>query len=794
MNDDLRKKADAAYREHEKKADIYFKTLFGQLNDKTYAALLTKDFSIWQKSHISQSTLPPLIRPGKRKPDNINFTSYIKWLKLTGKLDHYLERSIAYIYMRDLGKSLASQDTQEKIKSTVNQLKTQMTDSSDANEVKELDLFSMAGLYRLAQKEGIELTVIWLIDKLKKVSDYIPSGMNDTEAKRKLIKIIAGVVLHQLDEFDDQLPTDERSQKLDRAIRLGYAYGLTYPFIDDLLDSQVLSDQEKEQYTDFIRTTLLTGSVPEIEAWSGKHKTLIQYIHAELKAAFLYIKEKQSQATVDTFLEQAYVFFHSQEVDRNKNLANADYTNEALFIPIILKSASSRLIVRSVISAPQDEGFDDRTFYYGIYNQLADDFTDMFDDLAAGAVTPYTYYLTHHKDRPDLVNPFELYWAVISYLLHDVYQSDVQTREVILSRAINSQKRFKARLGKEKYNEIMEVLSFGDKEFSQLIQRMVQKADYVDFFDKLIRDHIITNHQQSQKEKDAFLNTIETARKSINAGLSIPTDEGDPAIQEPIIDAANFSLQSGGKRIRPLMTWFIGVKEFDLKETAIQPLLKSLEYMHTASLIFDDLPSQDNSPIRRGQPTVHRVYNTATAELTGLFLTQKAVEEQASLEAFDAIAVLRLINYSAKTITEMCKGQAMDLHAKEKLLTLDQLNTICFYKTGIAFEAALVMPAILADRPDAEIAALKKYAYHAGIAFQIKDDLLDAEGNLELLGKPAQRDQANQASTFVTVLGPDNAKKAMWEHYCLAAELIEQATYKTNFLKHFLNYTINREK
>ena len=144
------------------------------------------------------------------------------------------------------------------------------------------------------------------------------------------------------------------------------------------------------------------------------------------------------------------MFFHSQEVDRLKDLNYADYTNEELYIPIILKSFSSRLIVRSLINAPVDKGFEDQTFFYGIYNQLADDFADMFDDMKEGAVTPYTYYMKYHDKRVDLINPFELYWTVIFNLIHTVYQSDRKTCEVILDRAINGLKRFKERMGTEK--------------------------------------------------------------------------------------------------------------------------------------------------------------------------------------------------------------------------------------------------------------------------------------------------------------------------------------------------------
>ena len=248
-----------------------------------------------------------------------------------------------------------------------------------------------------------------------------------------------------------------------------------------------------------IRTTLITKSVPELGEWTENTKELIQYIHSELREAFEYIKDNQRQETLNSFFEQSYVFFHSQEMDREKDLSNANYTNEELYIPIILKSSSSRLIVRSVISAPFDEDFDNRTFFYGIYNQLADDFADMFNDMEDGAVTPYTYYLKYHDKRPDLINPFELYWTVISNLIHNVYHSDAKTCEVILDRAINGLKRFKERVGTKKYNEVMELFSSGNPKFNRLIQKMVRKADDVDFFDKLLRDHIFTTLKNEQE-------------------------------------------------------------------------------------------------------------------------------------------------------------------------------------------------------------------------------------------------------------------------------------------------------
>lgn len=786
MNDRLQKK----YRFAEKKAADYLTSLSGQLTNKIYATTLTKDITTWKQNHIRQYSL---FSRGKGKFNPRGYFGYIQWLEFTGKLDNYLERSISYIFLRDLGKSLRSPHTQNRIRHVVADLKKYLPLSATIGNGGKAEAFSMVGLYRWAQKEGVESTMIWLLNKLKSVSANIPEGMNAEEAKRKLMKIIAGVILHQIEEMGDEVLDEERTRKLDEAMRLGYSYGLTYPFIDDLLDSDVLSEEEKKRYSSLIRTTLVTGSVPELEPWTNKNKELIHYIHSELRQAFAYIQDHLRQETKDNFFEQSYVFFHSQEVDREKDLSNASYSNEELYIPVILKSASSRLIVRSVLSAEEDDGFDTRTFFYGIYNQLADDFADMFDDLEAGAVTPYTYYMKYHQTRPDLINPFELYWTVISNLIHNVYHSDPKTCEVMLNRAINGLKRFKERMGDKKYNDVMELFATGNSKFDQLIQKMVRKADDVEFFDKLLRDHIIANMKEEEKEREAFLDTVTTVRGQINDALHIHENDDASIWEDPIIDAANYSLQGDGKRIRPIVTWIMGVHEYGLDTSAIVPLLKSLEYMHTASLIFDDLPSQDNSSFRRGRPTLHHIYNTAVAELTGLYLTQKAVQEQASLDQFDPKAVLRLIQYSAGKTADMCKGQAMDLNSKGKPLTLEQLNTMCFYKTGIAFEASLVMPAILAGKQEEELEALKSFAYHAGIAFQIKDDLLDVESDLATLGKPAGKDLENNNSTFVSILGIDGARKAMWDHYCTAMETLQQMQHKTTYLKHLLHYIINRD-
>lgn len=792
MNELILRKPEETYQSAEKQAKAYFQDLIKQYEEKTYIKQLTSDFQIWKKDHV----LGPVgaFFSKKEIPQQKQHRQYIKWLIKTERLEQYLYRSVSYIFMRDLGKALDDKKTQKRINEIVENLKEDLhteVNRSDKKGQQSEQTFDWARIYRDAKKEGTELATIWLIEKLQKVARAIPDGMDREEAKRKLIKIVGGVVMQEREEMPVGISKEEQSKRLTRAIKLGYAYGITYPYIDDLLDSKVLSEAEQNRFSDLIRTTLITGTAPELGVWTGENKKFIEEVYTELREAFELIKQNQRPETKQKFYEQAYIFFHSQEVDRKKTLDNSNYTNEDLFIPIILKSSSSRLIVRTILSAPEDPGFDNRTFYYGIYNQLADDFTDLFKDLENGAVTPFTYYYKYHKKRADLINPFELYWTVIAYLIHSVYSSNGDVREVILNRAVNSLKRLKSRLGDDNYEKVMNIFAVNDASFNELIQTMVNKATDVDFYDKLLRDRMITILKNEEQARKNFSETVKTVRTKINKNLLIQNEHNLP--NESIIDAANYSLEGDGKRLRPIMTWVMGVKEFGLNEAEIFPLLKSLEYMHTASLIFDDLPTQDNAKTRRGRPTLHETYNTAIAELTGLYMTQKAVEEQTKLTKFDERVVLNLIQYSSEAIQKMCIGQAMDLNAKGKRLNLEELNRMCLYKTGIGFEASLVMPAILARVEDKEIEILKQFAKYAGIAFQIKDDLLDVEGYQSLLGKPMGLDKENDSSTFVTVLGKENAKKAMWEHYCLAYDALQKLQLNTPFLKQLLNYFVHRD-
>jgi hypothetical protein len=232
---------DAAhcYAVAEQMAAEYYQDLFQQVTLKTYAPILTKDFRVWEQKHSLHTSF--LIRwyHRKSKPEPQNVQAFISWLEVTGKLEDYLDRSVSYIFMRDLGKALDSPETQERIQQVVGRLRDDLTRLYRANQTEKNSLVS---LYRKAQKVGIEATLLWVMDKLKKMSDHLPEEIAAEHAQRKVLKIIAGVLMHESEELskktqpqkgDEKESKEEHSRKMDIAIRLGYSYGLTYPLIDD---------------------------------------------------------------------------------------------------------------------------------------------------------------------------------------------------------------------------------------------------------------------------------------------------------------------------------------------------------------------------------------------------------------------------------------------------------------------------------------------------------------------------------------------------------------------------------
>lgn len=267
------------------------------------------------------------------------------------------------------------------------------------------------------------------------------------------------------------------------------------------------------------------------------------------------------------------------------------------------------------------------------------------------------------------------------------------------------------------------------------------------------------------------------------------------------MEAALYSLTAGGKRIRPVLM-LAAADMLKVPRETVMPYAMAIEMIHTYSLIHDDLPCMDNDDTRRGMPTCHVRYTEPIALLAGDALLNRAYEvvlEAASdgdrnrMEAASFLA-------SMAGARGMIGGQTLDILSEGKIIPEELLKTLHRKKTGCLLTAPVMIPVILAD-DDADKDFLSKnmtdLSAHIGLAFQIKDDILDVTSTREMLGKSTGKDAAENKSTFVTLYGLTKAGELLEEESSLAFDAlsrIRQKGYDTAFLEDMNRYLLKREK
>ena len=247
-------------------------------------------------------------------------------------------------------------------------------------------------------------------------------------------------------------------------------------------------------------------------------------------------------------------------------------------------------------------------------------------------------------------------------------------------------------------------------------------------------------------------------RQRVEAGLdaALPAADQSP---ERLHQAMRHAVLGGGKRLRPLLVYAAGAA-VGADETLLDAPAVAVELVHAFSLVHDDLPAMDDDALRRGRPTVHVAFDEATAILAGDALQALAFSVLA--EETRAPAGLRVVWLAtlaeASGVRGMCGGQALDMAATGQRLELHELETLHALKTGALIRAAVRMGALAGNAEARTLAQLDDYAAALGLAFQIRDDILDVEGDSAQLGKTAGKDQAQEKSTYPALLGMDGAR------------------------------------
>ena len=266
-------------------------------------------------------------------------------------------------------------------------------------------------------------------------------------------------------------------------------------------------------------------------------------------------------------------------------------------------------------------------------------------------------------------------------------------------------------------------------------------------------------------------------------------------IVAPILkEAVAYSLFNGGKRVRPQFVFFVG-ELFEAPFKKLFPIAAAIEMIHAFSLIHDDLPAMDDDDLRRGKPTNHKVFGEDLAILAGDALSSLALRvliDEGLSQNYPSSILPKLSQQLTKATTDMICGQVFDIGKDHPITTLSQLKQMHLLKTGALIQAALVMPATLLTRDKQQQRALKQYAKHIGLAFQIKDDLLDVEGSATQLGKTPQKDIENNKSTFVTIMGLKKAKELLAKETTAAVASLEIFGKKGEGLADFSRYLLER--
>ncbi len=298
------------------------------------------------------------------------------------------------------------------------------------------------------------------------------------------------------------------------------------------------------------------------------------------------------------------------------------------------------------------------------------------------------------------------------------------------------------------------------------------------------------NFKKTLEEKTAFAEAV--------LKKYLPREEG---FQIRAAQAMNYSAMAGGKRLRPVL-----MREcfllFGGEGELVEPFMAALEMIHNYSLVHDDLPAMDNDEYRRGRETTWKVYGDGMAVLAGDGLLNLAYETVAS--AFDQATDLQTMRRAAQALKVlgnraglggMIGGQCADIEAESaQNVTEEALLFIHENKTAALIQAAMMIGAILAGADQKAVEAMERAAYLIGIAFQIKDDILDVTSSQEVLGKPVGSDERNHKLTFVSLHGLKKAEEEVEKMSREALKILTSFERRNEFLEELVSFLITREK
>ena len=301
-------------------------------------------------------------------------------------------------------------------------------------------------------------------------------------------------------------------------------------------------------------------------------------------------------------------------------------------------------------------------------------------------------------------------------------------------------------------------------------------------------------------DKETFKQELKTRTAEIEQliGTYLPEETGH---QKTILEAMNYSMTAGGKRLRPmLMQEMCRLFTVCLLESVI-PFMAAVKMIHTSSLVHDDLPCMDDDMMRRGKPSTWAEFGEDIGVLTGDALMMYAFETAASafetsIDPDELSRIGRAMGILARKtgVYGMIGGQTVDVELAGGPIPKDKLDFIYRLKTGALIEASMLIGAVLGGAAEEDCKIVESLALKIGMAFQIQDDILDVTGSQEVIGKPVNSDEKNKKTTYVTLEGLDKAKKDVEQISAEAIEELGKLPGNNEFLEQLIHVLINRQK
>jgi geranylgeranyl pyrophosphate synthase len=625
----------------------------------------------------------------------------------------------------------------------------------------------------------------WLGERFERLHRILPESVVRSGGMGKAVRAAVGVLaIAACDTLD--VPPATRSEHLDSVVPGAYALGAAYVVIDDTLhDGEHLSPSDRAWCHELILRALRTGALPS-PADIPDHP-----LAEELFDLYALMLERRPFDRYEQLYRAAETMYTAQSRDAALTVGeDPEVALTALYPDIAVKSGMSRVVANILARRATDVLCQERCLATTFLGQLKDDLRDRDEDRRCGRVTPFTY----PADRAD-TNPLHDLFAYEAYAVQEVFGGDEVTADAFTY--IGAVKLASCLCGGRghaddllrRYGATSEIERFL-RAASGASRRAVARSTPTDMRIKEGVGRLLGQRRQTQVDARTFVFDRLPSINEATARYCPPDDEAG------LGHIVAYAMHAPAKRLRPALGLMLA-EALGVDTSGLGPFIAASELFHTASLLFDDLPAQDDAEYRRGRPTAHTVFDEGRVQLAAISMISTGFGLLAQLdERYPAEKVTAVIAYLGTMLgpNRLCRGQDLDLclGRSDEPVTGEQILDMYELKTSTTLEAALVPLMMLEDRPRQEVELVKRYARNAGIVFQIRDDILDLTASTEDLGKDAGNDLGKV--NVVRVYGLPEARRLMGEHLDDAIACCAELPFDTQLLEGMVTHFAKRKR